>query len=205
MAQQLSYAELEGYWISAGGPANVAPEAAAIALAESSGEYGSIQQGQLYKTTGWGLWQITPGNSVPQVGTDQALLDPAVNAQAAVAKYEAAGNSFKPWTTYTSGKYLHYLQQDVSPARVEASPATLTSSVWDNIPGAGIVGGAISAGSETASLLGKLVSVDWWKRVGKMALAILLGLVSASFLFSKTTTGENVSNVGKQAAMVAAL
>ena len=35
---------------------------------------------------GWGLWQITCGNSVPQYGTDFQILDPWNNAEAAVAK-----------------------------------------------------------------------------------------------------------------------
>lgn len=107
-----TYAQLEGLWINNGGPIAVAPIAAAIALAESSGS-DVIQKGQPYKTTGWGLWQITPGNSVPSVGVDNALLDPNKNAQAAVAKFKAAGNSFSPWTTYTSGAYRQFLQQGV--------------------------------------------------------------------------------------------
>jgi len=62
---------------------------------------------------GWGLWQITCGNSVPQYGIDFQILDPWNNAEAAVAKYEAdvrAGlNGFDPWSTYTSGAYKRYL------------------------------------------------------------------------------------------------
>lgn len=200
----LSYAQLEGYWIAAGGDPSKAPEAAAIALAESSGEPGIIQQGEPYATTGWGLWQITPGNSVPEVGTDQALLDPSVNAKAAVAKYQASGNSFRPWTTFTSGKYMEFLQPNVSPATVEADPTTLSSSLLPTLPSIPGVGGAVAAGEATASLLGKLTSAEWWKRVGKMLLAVLLGLVATSYLFAQTKTGEKIVDTGKQAGTMAA-
>lgn len=105
----ISFTAAETYWTLAGGPASEASTAAAIGEAESSLNAKSVQQGQPYATTGWGLWQITPGNSVPSVGVNDALLNPLTNAKAAVVKYKAAGNSFSPWTTFTSGAYLKYL------------------------------------------------------------------------------------------------
>lgn len=98
-------------WQQGGGPAAVARVAGAIAMAESNGS-DIMQTGQDYAHTGWGRWQITPGNSEPQFGVDQALLIPINNAHAAVAKYVSAphgGNNFSPWTTFTSGKYKRYL------------------------------------------------------------------------------------------------
>ena len=108
-----TFGQLEGFWTQAGGPSAVAPIAAAIAMAESSGS-DVIQQGQPYSTTGWGLWQITPGNSEPSIGSDNALLNPETNAKAAVAKFKQAGNSFNPWTTYTSGGYKNFMQSGVA-------------------------------------------------------------------------------------------
>ena len=105
----LGFARIEGYWVAAGGPASKAATAAAIAGAESSYYPGSIQPNQPYATTGWGLWQITPGNSESQFCVDFRLLDPWNNAEAAVAKFRGAGNSFSPWTTYRNGAYLDYL------------------------------------------------------------------------------------------------
>lgn len=108
-----SLKDLEQLWVNAGGPAAVAPVAGAIALAESSGIAGNVQQGQPYSTTGWGLWQITPGNSEPGIAVDNGLLNAQSNATAAVAKYNAAINQgldgFSPWTTYTSGAYKTFL------------------------------------------------------------------------------------------------
>jgi hypothetical protein len=79
---------------------------AAVAYGESGGDPTAVQQGQPAATTGWGLWQITPGTSEPQVGTNNALLDPLTNAKAAVAKMNdsiAAGQSpMQPWGGGTS-------------------------------------------------------------------------------------------------------
>lgn len=106
----LSYSEIKQLWINAGGPGGpVAIIAAAITEPESGRRPDAVQKGQPYSKTGWGLWQITPGNSVPSAGVDDQLLIPANNAKAAVAKFKAAGNSFTPWTTYTSGKYLAFM------------------------------------------------------------------------------------------------
>jgi hypothetical protein len=73
--------------------------ATAITQPESGGCATKVQQGQPWATTGWGLWQITPG--------DSSLLDAETNAVAAYAKYQASG--FQPWTTYTGGEYEAYM------------------------------------------------------------------------------------------------
>jgi hypothetical protein len=121
----LGYAQIEGFWIAAGGSSSTAETAAAITGAESSFIPGIIQQGVDYcgsgsDRAGWGLWQITCGNSVPDYGTDFQLLDPWNNAEAAVDKYDAdvadGVNGFDPWSTYTSGAYKSYL--------TSATPAT---------------------------------------------------------------------------------
>lgn len=108
-----SFAQLEAFATQGGFPASLAPTMAAIAMAESSGN-NVVQQGQPYGSTGWGLWQITPGNSVPQFGTDQALLNPVANAQAAFAKYQSQG--LGAWTTYTSGAYKQFMGGNVTPS-----------------------------------------------------------------------------------------
>ena len=100
-------ANLAQLWIQAGGPPGYANIMAAIAMAESGGR-NVIQQGQPYGSTGWGLWQITPGNSEPQFGVNNALLNPLNNAKAAVAKFRSGG--LGQWTTYTSGAYRAFLR-----------------------------------------------------------------------------------------------
>jgi hypothetical protein len=78
----------------------------AIGFAESSGS-NAIQQNEPYATTGWGCWQITPGNSEPSVGVDLQLLDLYTNALAARKKFDAQG--LQAWSTYNNGVYKKYL------------------------------------------------------------------------------------------------
>lgn len=80
----------------------------AIAPCESGDDDTIIQQGQPYDTTGWGLWQITPGDSVPSVAVNEGLLHPVANARAAYVKSNG-GQTFTPWTTYVDGCYRQYL------------------------------------------------------------------------------------------------
>lgn len=179
----LSYSDLEGLWIAAGGPANVANIAAAITFPESSANPGAIQQGQPYSTTGWGLWQITPGNSVPSVGTDRQLLDPLTNARAAVIKYNgaiAAGRpGFSPWTTYNNGAYRAYLQGGV--------PPNLNAGGAGGVTGNPATGGGVQPVSLQTSINSTLARVGnylfiFGAFVGGFAMVImgLMVLVSAS-------------------------
>jgi hypothetical protein len=81
-----SYSALESLWVSAGGPSWAEAAAATIAECESGGDP------QAYNPSGaTGLWQIlgsvVPGN----------LTDPMVNAENAVAKFHASGDTFAQW------------------------------------------------------------------------------------------------------------
>lgn len=139
----LGYAEVEGFWLAAGGPRSLASTAAAITAAESRFEPGVIQSGVPYAKTGWGLWQITPGNSAPPAfGSDYQLLDPWNNAEAAVWKYNQQG--LNAWSTYYDGTYKSYVQK-VTPdtavtdpgeyAPVNAAPSDTPSSDPTSEPG----------------------------------------------------------------------
>ena len=101
----LTFAQLEGYWIQAGGDKAVAPLMAAIALAESSGDPTATNPTDNNgRQTSWGLWQISNGDhSEPSPNWS----DPLENAHLAVAKYASQG--LGAWGTYTSGAYKTYL------------------------------------------------------------------------------------------------
>jgi hypothetical protein len=116
----------------AGGPATSAAIAAAVATAESGGNSTATN----YDSNGSvdrGLWQI---NSIHGA---QSTFDVMGNARAAVA-ISNKGTNWQPWTTYTSGAYLQYLQNGTAPdmnvpinatnnaGNVPTTPATLTSS-----------------------------------------------------------------------------
>lgn len=129
--QVLSYAQLQGAWINNGGPAAVAPIAAAIALAESSGCTTALNPNDNNGTqSSFGLWQISTGTHTPPSAN---WSDPNVNAQLAVAKYKGAGNQFTPWGTYDSGAYKAHLNGSTTPdtTSIPAS-ATLASASGDN-------------------------------------------------------------------------
>lgn len=81
--------------------------AVAIAYAESSGNPAAI--GDVDLGVSVGLWQINLA-AHPEYSQDE-LLDPQTNANAAFAVYSAAGNSFSPWTTFNTGAYNQYSQQ----------------------------------------------------------------------------------------------
>lgn len=121
MATALTFAQLEGYWIQAGGDPKLAPTMAAIALAESGGDPTALNPIDNHgKQSSFGLWQISNGTHAPP---DPHWADPPVNARLAVAKEKSQGLS--AWGTYSSGAYLAYLQA-FPPAPVIPAASTPT-------------------------------------------------------------------------------
>lgn len=115
----LSYAQLKGLWIKAGGNPDDADVMAAIALAESGGR--PEAHNPVRPDDSYGLWQI---NMIDSLGPDRRakfglssnrdLFDPLTNAKAAVA-IAAGGKNKTPWTTFTSGAYRDFLTGGVPP------------------------------------------------------------------------------------------
>jgi hypothetical protein len=108
----LTAQQIASYASAAGFAGQDLVTAVAIALAESvpSGNPNSHGDTGLGSGTGsFGLWQIY-SDAHPEYGPDfTRLYDPQTNADAAFAIYQAAGNSFRPWSTFTSGKYTAYV------------------------------------------------------------------------------------------------
>lgn len=127
-------AQLQSLWVQNGGKPAAAPLAAAIALAESSGDPNSTNH-NTNGSTDRGLWQI---NSVH--GAQSTYNIPA-NVRAAIA-ISGNGSNFGPWTTYTSGAYKQYLSGAAraalpngasTPSALPASPGqAVTTSTLDN-------------------------------------------------------------------------
>ena len=133
MAATLSYADLEGLWIKAGGAKNLAPLMAAIALAESSGRPDALNPNDNNGTqSSFGLWQLSNGTHQPP---SPNWADPLENAKLAVAKYKSQG--IGAWGTYTSGVYKRFLKGHV--------PANL------NVKGGG-------GGTSLGSVIGDIIS-----------------------------------------------
>lgn len=108
MEAPLSWEQVAAVAIRAGWPPGPAVIAVSITEPESARIPDNVQKGQPYATTGWGLWQITPGDSVPAFGVNQAMLDPLNNARAGHAKWASAGG-FSPWTTWSGGLNVPYI------------------------------------------------------------------------------------------------
>lgn len=112
----LSWTQVAALALDAGFTPAQAVIATSITQPESNRIQNIVQAGQPYATTGWGLWQITPGNSEPQFGIDDAMLIGLNNAHAAKAKFDGAGG-FGPWTTWVNGlnqPYIGAAEQAVS-------------------------------------------------------------------------------------------
>jgi hypothetical protein len=102
---KLTFAQLEGLWIQAGGDASKAPVMAAIALAESGGRPTATNLTDNNGTqSSFGLWQISTGTHNPP---NPNWSNPLTNAQLAVTKYNSQG--LGAWGTYTSGAYRKML------------------------------------------------------------------------------------------------
>jgi hypothetical protein len=150
----LSWDQVAAVALEAGWPPGPAAFAVAITMPESGRNATIVQAGQPYATTGWGLWQITPGNSVPQFGTDEQLLHAINNARAGHAKWAAAGG-FSPWTTYEDGAYAPYMGlAEAAVGRV----AHLSKAQIAKLAAAASKGGAVLGLSVTSS-------EDWAPRV----------------------------------------
>lgn len=152
----LTFSQLEGYWIQAGGAKTLAPLMAAIALAESSGDPNNTNPTDNNGTqTSWGLWQISEGNhNEPAPNWN----DPLENAKLAVAKYNEQG--LGAWGTYTSGAYKKYMQGNVAPTTPVATAQD--ASFLSSIPGwiATIVtGGASDLPSIIGDIFGPVSNV----------------------------------------------
>jgi hypothetical protein len=134
----LTFGQLETLWIQAGGSTATAPVAAAIALAESSGNPAAINPNDNHGTqSSYGLWQISNGTHYPP---SQNWQNPRVNAALAVAKYKAAGG-WGPWGTYPQPA-LSILARHTG-----QNPSTLPASVQGGSGGGGTsTGGANVAG-----------------------------------------------------------
>jgi hypothetical protein len=120
-----SYAQLEGLWIANGGNKAVAPIAAAIAEAESSGQ-SAVTSANPDGGVNVGLWQLdTKGKGAGH--TVAQLQDPATNAALAV-KGSSNGTDWSAWATYASGAYKRFMNGSTTPDT--------------NVPGGGQAGGA---------------------------------------------------------------
>lgn len=119
---QLGVGNLVALARSAGFQGQDAAIMAAIAMAESGGRSSAHNNNPRTGDNSYGLWQINMlGGMGPQrrrsfgIGSNDALFDPAVNANAARQVQQSQG--FGAWSVYRSGAYKDYLPAAMAAAR----------------------------------------------------------------------------------------
>jgi len=127
----LTISQLAALAAGAGFSGNDLAIAIAVALAESQGNPQAYNPekaaGAVQGQGSFGLWQIFLSKHPEFSAVD--LLDPQTNAAAAFTIYSNAGNSFRPWATYTNQAYLPYMG-----AVVDFLNASSTTSAPDVSP-----------------------------------------------------------------------
>jgi Lysozyme like domain len=144
----LSFAQVENYWIQAGGSPQSAAMAAAVADAESGLNAGA-QRTNPDGTIGIGLWLI------PKNGTPPGSTDPLANARAAV-QLSQNGTDWTQWCSTWSdnncgennGTYLG------SGSNALMSLGTQSAGATYNVFGSAPAGSGTSASSATSGLTG---------------------------------------------------
>jgi Lysozyme like domain len=167
----LTPGQIYGLAMNAGFSASDAAVATAIALAESGGR--TDAEGDLALQNGtWGpsvgLWQIRSVKADTGTGKPRdytRLKDPAFNAAAAYA-ISNGGKNFKPWSTYTSGKYKDKLSQ--------LTAGDVGTGILDSIPGGGLVSSVLGPEIDAASAVSSGLT-GWAADAMKIGLYVLAG------------------------------
>lgn len=101
-----SKSSLTSLWTGNGGAASTANVAAAVALAESSGQAGATSSNP-DGGTNVGLWQLDTKGVGAGYSVEQ-LKDPATNARVTIMG-SANGTNWSAWETFATGAYKKYL------------------------------------------------------------------------------------------------
>ena len=153
----------------------------AIALAESGGRSGAHNTNAKTGDNSYGLFQINMlGGMGPArrkqygLSANEDLFDPLTNAKVAY-QLSHGGTNFKPWTTFTSGKYKDYLGQ--SGAQVTGDSMASAKKAQTSIEDYGYVNAFLKQHKDVAKVLKKAVAqgysaqraqaeikgTKWWK------------------------------------------
>lgn len=132
---KLSFAELRALWIAAGGSESLATTMAGIAMAESGGYVGALNDNAKTGDYSVGLWQINYLGSMRAPRTDrygtpeQLRADPLANARAAVDLAGSRGERISSaWRhSYESGAYKTFIHP-VTPAEKAQAAAAVASA-----------------------------------------------------------------------------
>lgn len=134
LSGKLSASDIAQYAAGAGFAGDDLVTAIAIALAESGGNPRAYNPetaaGAPEGKGSFGLWQIYLNKHPEFAALD--LYEPAANAAAAFTVYQAAGNSFRPWSTFTqnnpnTGAPWYVAHLDDAQAGVDSLPGGVSA------------------------------------------------------------------------------
>lgn len=194
---KISDSQIAGYAKAAGVSGDNLAIAVAIALAESGGN--TTSHNAIPPDNSYGLWQINMLGSLGParrsefgISSNDALYDPAVNARAMI-KISGGGTNWKPWTTYTSGKYRVFLAR----GKVAAGNPGTAGGVQTTPVGLG----------DTFDNLGKawstLTSAHTYVRVGLFLAGFILLIIAIFKLTGDNKLSETTKAFAKTAAKAA--
>lgn len=168
--------------------------AVAVALAESGGN--TTAHNAIPPDDSYGLWQINMFGSLgpsrrKQFGivSNSDLYSPQVNAKA-MRIISSGGSNWKPWTTYTTGRYLTFMSRA---NKAVGNPAT-TIPVGNPL-------NPIDALDTAKKIIGTLSDATWWRR----ATLFLFGLGLMWLAFFRLTGDNKLSPVVKEAVKLVAV
>lgn len=169
--------------------------AVAVALAESNGRIDATNT-NANGSTDYGVWQIN------SVHADEFTKYPqwwsVENADMAHDIWAAAGNSWSPWSTYTSGKYTSFLLQATSAAK-NPDTSNVVGGPGDTknvniIPGVDSIAQSLSGFTTALAAIASWISdPQSWERVGMVLVGGAL-VVGALIMVS----GKSVGDVAKK-------
>lgn len=179
--QQLTYSQIAQLWTSQGGDPTLAPVMAAIAMAESGGHTGVVNDTPSTGDYSVGLWQINyfgnlaPGRTQQFGSPDQLGGDPASQARAAIA-LAGDGGGLSNWSTYTSGAYKQYLNGGGSSSSggsgaVDAGFTGAPASWWNPLSW----GSGVDAIGNFLKAIAWIVSPVSWLRIVAFLLGVAFG------------------------------
>jgi hypothetical protein len=161
---KISDSQIAAYARQAGWSGNDLNVAVAVAIAESSGRTDVVN---FLGCVGlWQVFQRVHARAHPLWSTDW-LKNPANNAEAAHTIWAEAGNSWRPWTTYTSGAYQIYMR------RARSAVGDL-GDVSADFPGAG----PIQTAGRGLELINKLRQPVVWRSIAFVIIGSILVIVA---------------------------
>lgn len=180
--------------------------AVAIALAESGGRAYAIGGPNSDGTYDYGCWQINEG-AHPEKFQGVDWSNPQTNAKMAFAVYTEAGNSWRPWSVFNSGKYKQFEKAfaegvaDSIPGG--ADPLSQATELLEGLGEEVAESTGIDAVGEAINNIGGAVykagqwlgDADNWIRVAQVVVGG--GLMIAALTIVARPLLENVTPVGK--------